>query len=170
MDGSISLRRYRMGDEAALYEGVYESMEELTRWGFYHPGFTIEDAREDVVSRINNWSAGKSFTYFIEQLPGRVFLGNCRIEEYEPEENHAALGWWVRTSMTNKGIATTAARLVARAAFEDLHLNALSVYTRAENFASRRVAEKIGAVLLEIKPEEDGKFCAVHELKPEYLI
>jgi RimJ/RimL family protein N-acetyltransferase len=109
-DGHISVRRYRAGDEAALYQGVCESIAELTRWGFYHPGFSQEDAAEDVASRISSWRAGESFTYLIEQLPGRVFLGNCRIEEYEPELNHAALGWWVRTGMTGQGIGTAAAR------------------------------------------------------------
>lgn len=169
-DGHISLRRVHIGDEIALYEGINESIEELTRWGFYRLGFTQEDAAEDVVSRIRNWTEGKSFTYLIEQLSGLVFIGNCKIEEFEPERKHAALGWWVRTSMTNKGIATAAGRLVARAAFEDLHLNSLSIYTRAENIASRRVAQKIGAVLVQTKPEEDGSYCAVYELKSDYLI
>jgi hypothetical protein len=40
---------------------------------------------------------------------------------------------------------------------------------QADNIASRRVAEKIGAVLARIKPEDDGSYCAVFELKPEYL-
>jgi RimJ/RimL family protein N-acetyltransferase len=168
-DGRIAVRRYRPGDELALYEGVTESIAELTRWGFYHAGFTPEDAAADVVSRISHWNAGKSFTYFIEQLPGRGFCGNCRIEEFEPEIRRAALGWWVRTGLTHQGIATAAARLVARAAFEDLHLSGISIYTRAENSASRRVAEKIGATLVEIRLEEDGRYCAVYELKPENL-
>lgn len=168
-DGRISLRKYRIGDEFALYEGVSESIEELTRWGFYHIGFTMEDAAEDVASRVTNWTEGKSYTFLIEELPGRVFVGNCTVSELEPERNHAALGWWVRTSKTGKGIATAAGRLVAQAAFEDLHLSSLSVYTNADNIASRRVAEKVGAVLVRIKPEDDGSYCAVYELKPEYL-
>lgn len=169
-DGHISLRCYRIGDAFALYQAIHESIEELTRWGFYHPGFTCEDAADDVISRIANWNAGKSFTYLIEEPSGAVFLGNCNIAEFEPENNHAALGWWIRTSMTNKGMATAAGRLVAKAAFEDLHLSSLNIYARVENVASRRVAEKLGAVLVRIKPEEDGRDCAVYELKPESLV
>ncbi len=45
-DGHISLRRYHIGDEFALYEGINESIAELTRWGFYHVGFTLADAVE----------------------------------------------------------------------------------------------------------------------------
>jgi ribosomal-protein-serine acetyltransferase len=169
-DGRISLRKYRIGDEFALYEGISESIEELTRWGFYHVGFTMEDAAEDVASRVTNWTEGKSYTFLIEELPDPVFVGNCTVNELEPERNHAALGWWVRTSKTGKGIATTAGRLVAQVAFEDLHLSSLSIYTNADNIASRRVAEKVGAVLVQIKPEDDGSYCAVYELKRVILL
>jgi len=96
-DGRISLRKYRIGDEAALYAAVCESMDELTRWGFYHVGFTMEDAAEDVVSRIANWDVGKSYTYIIKALPSPIFIGNCSVDEIEPERYHAGLGWWVRT-------------------------------------------------------------------------
>jgi ribosomal-protein-serine acetyltransferase len=168
-DGRISLRKYRIGDEFALYEGISESMEELTRWGFYHVGFTMEDAAEDVASRVTSWAQKKSYTFLIEELPGAVFAGNCMVNELEPGGDRAALGWWVRTSKTGRGIATAAGRLAAQAAFEDLHLGSLRVYTNADNVASRRVAEKIGAVLLRIKLEDDGSYCAVYDLKPEYL-
>ena len=53
--------------------------------------------------------------------------------------------------------------------WKSLQLRSLSIYTNADNTASRRVAEKIGAVLAQIKPEDDGRYCAVYELKPEYL-
>ena len=169
-DSCISLRKYAIGDEAALYEGIKESIEELIHWGFYHAGFSLEDAADDVISRIADWTDGKSFTYLIELPSNPVFIGNCRIEEFEPENKRAALGWWVRTGRTNQGYATAAAHLVAQAAFEDLHLNSLRIYTRVENLASRRVAEKLGAVLVGIKPEEDGSYCAVYELKPENFV
>ena len=164
-DGRISVRKYRPGDELSLYEAVRESIPELTRWGFYHPGFTLEDAADDVASRIATWTAGTAYTFLVEELPDPVLVGNCRIEELELDRNHAALGWWVRTSRTGRGLATAAARLVAQAAFEDLPVSSLSIYTRAENLASRRVAEKIGAVLQQVKREEDGVYCAVFELK-----
>jgi len=168
-DGRIALRKYRLGDELALHEAVTESIEALTRWGFYHFGFTREDAAIDVVQRIASWDQGTNYTFHIEELPGPVFVGNCRVEEIEREYHRAGLGWWVRTSKTGQGIATAAARLLAPAAFEDLQLGLLMVYANADNMASRRVAEKLGAVLVRIKPEDDGRYCAVYELKPEHL-
>ena len=168
-DGHIALRKYRIGDEFALYEGICESIEELTRWSFYHNGFTIGDAKADVLSRIKNWAEKKAYTFLVKEMPGRVFVGNCGVDEFEPERNHAGMGWWVRTSRTGKGIATAAGRLIARAAFEDLSLVSLGIYTNANNAASRRVAEKLGAVLIQIKREEGGRYCAVYELRPQDL-
>lgn len=165
-DGNISVRRYQIRDAFALYEGVNESIAELTRWGFYRPGFTIEDAEKDVISRITDWTAGRAFTYLIETPPESIFVGNCSVAEFEPENQQAALGWWVRTKMAGQGIATAAARLVAQAAFEDLQLCSIHIYTKANNIPSRRVAEKLGASLLRIKSDDDGSDCAVYELKP----
>jgi RimJ/RimL family protein N-acetyltransferase len=54
--------------------------------------------------------------------------------------------YWTRTSFTCKGVATSAACLVARIAFEDLNLIRLSIPMQVDNLASRRVAEKLGAV------------------------
>lgn len=169
-DGHISLRRYCTGDSLALYAAIQESITELTRWGFYHPDFTREDTEKEINARIAKWNAGKSFTYLIEKPSRPLLVGSCNISEYEPENNLAALGWWVRTSLTQQGIATSAGRLVAQAAFEDLHLSSLNIYARVDNLPSRRVAEKLGAVLVRIKPEEVGSDCAVYELKPEMLV
>jgi len=169
-DGRISLRRYRPGDAQALYEAVTESIDELPPWGFFHAGFTLEEAEEEVVSRMSYWDKGVNYSFVIEEPAGETFVGNCRIEEIEREQNRAALGWWVRTSRTRRGIATAAGRLAAQAAFEDLQFDKLFIYTRAENIASRRVAEKIGARLDQIRPEENGILCAVYELKPTDLL
>lgn len=168
-DGRISLRKYRPDDAVSLYEAVSESLTELTPWGFYHVDFTLKDAEEKVISYMSDWDKGKIFTFLIEAPPGALLVGNCCIEEIERAKKHASLGWWVRTSRTNQGLATAAGRLAAAAAFEALHFPSLRIYTNAENIASRRVAEKIGAKLARIKAEENGVFCAVYKLKPEDL-
>ena len=166
-DGHIDLRNYRPEDATAQYEAVMESIEELRRWnGSYRNGYTFDDSLDDVAWRIRRWNAGEFFSFVIEDARSHVFLGNCRIEEYEPEHHCASLGWWVRTTMTRRGIATAAARLVAQAGFEDLRLASLAVYANFDNTASRRVAEKIGAELVQIKREDDGTRCAVYRLLP----
>jgi ribosomal-protein-serine acetyltransferase len=168
-DSRISLRKYRPDDAFALYEAVSESIADLSLWGFYRLGFTLNDAEEEVLSYISDWDQGKNYTFLIEEPLGAAFVGNCRIEEIERASKHASLGWWVRTSRTHQGIATAAGRLAANAAFEALHFPSLRIYTNAKNMASRRVAEKMGAKLDRIKAEENEVFCAIYKLKPADL-
>lgn len=65
------------------------------------------------------------------------------------------MGYWVRTSQTRRGIATAAVRLIARFGFEDLGLRRLELLIATDNFASRRVAEKVGARLEGIRSGGD---------------
>jgi ribosomal-protein-serine acetyltransferase len=165
-DGRIRVRKFRPGDEAAVYDATIESMEALLRWGYTVQGYTSEDAARAVAEDIALWDQGARYAFAVEELPGPTFVGVLDIAEIEPEKSRAGLGWWVRTSRTRQGIATAAARLVAQAAFEDLHFSLLIVYANAQNMASRRVAEKIGAILTQIRPEDHGIYCAVYELRP----
>ncbi|MFS8084914.1 MAG: GNAT family N-acetyltransferase, partial [Acidobacteriota bacterium] len=55
-------------------------------------------------------------------------------------------GYWVRTSAAGRGIATGAARLMARFSFEQVGLHRVEIVAAVPNIASQRVAEKVGAV------------------------
>ncbi len=58
-----------------------------------------------------------------------------------------------RTGQTGQGIATAAVRLIARFGFEDLGLlRLLELLIAADNLASRRVAEKVGATFEGVVP------------------
>ncbi len=58
----------------------------------------------------------------------------------------ANLGYWVRTSQTQQGIATIATRLLARFGLKELKLNRIEIIAATDNDASQRVAEKAGAI------------------------
>ena len=67
----------------------------------------------------------------------------------KPRSNQGKLrnmSYWVRRSRARQGIATGAARLLARYAFEVLALNRMEIVVAVDNQASLRVAEKVGAV------------------------
>jgi RimJ/RimL family protein N-acetyltransferase len=57
----------------------------------------------------------------------------------------ANLGYWVRTSATGHGVATTATRLAARFGFEELGMQRIEIVAALDNIPSQRVAEKSGA-------------------------
>jgi RimJ/RimL family protein N-acetyltransferase len=73
-----------------------------------------------------------------------VFLGRVGLDQLDGKQS-ANVGYWVRTSQTSQGIATAAVRLIAQFGFEDLGVRQLELHIAADNLASRRVAEKVGA-------------------------
>ena len=62
------------------------------------------------------------------------------------EHRAANLGFWIRSSGTNRGVATIATRLVAAYGFAALDLNRIELVIAVQNAASRRVAVKAGAL------------------------
>lgn len=64
-DSRISLRKYCVGDDGALYAVICESMHELSHWGSYQIGFKLEDAADDIISRITTWNQGEKYTFLV---------------------------------------------------------------------------------------------------------
>ena len=62
-----------------------------------------------------------------------------------PKSRFCNLSYWVRTRRTRQGIASCAARLAARFAFETAGLVRAEIIIAIGNIASQRSAEKAGA-------------------------
>ncbi|MGY6037829.1 GNAT family N-acetyltransferase [Aeromonas sp. AE23HZ002T15] len=67
------------------------------------------------------------------------------------------LAWWVGVPWQNRGLATRAATLVKRFAFEQLQLPALTARHMPDNLASGRVMAKIGMHCCGVRAEADGQ-------------
>ena len=68
------------------------------------------------------------------------------INHLDPLHGIGNIGYWVRTSAQNQDVATEGTRLIAGFGFEQLGLSRLEIVMLTTNSASRRVAEKAGAV------------------------
>jgi ribosomal-protein-serine acetyltransferase len=144
--GAIRVRAFRETDIQPLHEAVTESVTEVAPFETWcHPGFSLDEAKEYVEWWIKARTRRTAFYYAVEDAAASRFLGACGISGYSNEHRHAMLGYWVRTPETRRNVATTAAHLVAGAAFDDLGLLRISIGVPAANVASHRVAEKLGA-------------------------
>jgi RimJ/RimL family protein N-acetyltransferase len=145
--GGLLLRRYCAADGAAVHEAALESVAEVAPYETWcHAGYTIDEATEYAAWWDQAWDRGRAYYFAVtDETTGR-YAGSCGLCPVEAEHATAGLGFWVRTSDTGRGVATTAARLVAGAAFEHLSLNRIELLIAVDNAASRRVAEKLGAV------------------------
>jgi RimJ/RimL family protein N-acetyltransferase len=143
----IVLRPFTLADVPAIYAAVEESRGELAPW---MPWCTPSYGEAGVTAFVENTAldrqVGRAYEFGIFDEDGR-FVGICGINCLNLENRLANLGYWVRTSRTRRGFATSAVREVARWSFENTALNRLEIVVAVENLASRRVAERSGALL-----------------------
>jgi len=143
--GSCRIRFYEPGDAQALWEAARESVAEVGRWlPWCHADYSIEDAAEWTRSRAGLAADGREYAFAILGPDGR-FLGGCGLNQINRTHRLCNLGYWVRTSATGGGVATTAVRLAAEFAFKETDLARLEIVCAAGNIASQRVAERAGA-------------------------
>jgi ribosomal-protein-serine acetyltransferase len=129
-----------------MHTAALESVAEVYPWmAWCHPRYSLDEARQWVVDQEKLAKQGMAYEFAILGEGGR-FLGGCGINQINRADRFANLGYWVRTSAMGRGVAPTAARLVAEFAFQETDLIRLEIVCAAANTRSQRVAEKLGAV------------------------
>jgi ribosomal-protein-serine acetyltransferase len=142
----ISIRRYRATDIPLVYEGVRESISEVTPWmPWCHPDYSMEESAAWVLSRDEAWANDLEYSFVITDAQTGAFLGTVGLNYFNRDHRFANLGYWVRSSRTRRGVATAATVLTARFGLRDLGLQRIEILAAVGNKASQRVAEKAGA-------------------------
>jgi len=145
--GSIGIRRFQTGDVNHLFNAAQESLEELCQWMLWcGRDYSLEAAESFIARCDDDWRAGRSYSFVIFDEQNDEFLGSVGLSQISRVHCFANLGYWVRTGRTRRGVATTAVRLAAQFAFQRLSLHRLELLVPSTNAASRRVAEKVGAI------------------------
>jgi len=145
-DGTIVIRPCELADAQRVYEAVRESMAAVSPWApWCRPEYSIEDARTWLASLPEAWAQGTDYDFAVVDPHDGAWLGGCGLNQFNHVHHFANLGYWTRTSRAGRGIATAAARLLARFGFEALKLKRIEIVAAVDNKASQRVAEKAGA-------------------------
>jgi ribosomal-protein-serine acetyltransferase len=139
------IRPFETDDAPALWEAARESVAEVGRWlAWCHAEYSLADAAEWIRASEALAYEGREYRFAIVG-EGRV-LGVCGLNQVNPVNRFANLGYWVRTSATRRGVATAAVRQVAGFAFTSTELVRLEIVCAVGNEASQRVAERAGAM------------------------
>jgi RimJ/RimL family protein N-acetyltransferase len=145
-DGVVRVRRVRPDDVDDLYEAAAESVAEVYPWmEWCHPGLVREETADFVLSRPQGWNDAVDYTMIIEDADTSRVLGTTGVNRIDRLHRSGNLGYWLRTSWTNRGYVTRSTMLTARFAFDDLDLKRVEIRAAMDNAPSRRVAEKVGA-------------------------
>ena len=142
----MRIRPCRLDDAEAMAAAVLESSAELQAWTpWCHPGYSLADARSFLELHVPAFDQRTAFRFAIVDADGR-YLGACGLNQIDQANHRANLGYWVRTSATRHGAATTAVRQLRDWAFQNTDLVRLEIVVPVGNLSSHRVAEKAGAV------------------------
>jgi ribosomal-protein-serine acetyltransferase len=142
----IRIRPYRLEDAREIWEAARESLPELTQWmPWAHRDYSIEESRSWLSAQVQAFQQRTTFEFAITSADG-AYLGGCGLNQVDILNQRANLGYWVRSSAAGRGVATTAAQLTRDWAFANTDLVRVEILIAVGNMASRRVAEKSGAV------------------------
>lgn len=142
----IGIRPYRLDDDAAIVEAALESVADVQPWmPWCHPAYSIEESRAWLRVQVPAFAQQAAFEFAIVDADGR-YLGGCGVNQLDPLNRRANLGYWVRSRAARQGAATAAVGLLHDWTFASTDLVRLEIVVAAGNAASQRVAEKAGAV------------------------
>jgi ribosomal-protein-serine acetyltransferase len=144
--GRLVMRPYRAEDARLLYAAASESRETVGRWmPWCHDGYAESDSADWVEKCEASWQSGDAYNFAMFDRSGQ-FVGGTGINHINRVHNFANLGYWVRQSRQREGFAVDAVKLMAAFGFKTLGLMRIEVVAATHNVASRRVAEKAGAL------------------------
>jgi ribosomal-protein-serine acetyltransferase len=146
-DGKILIRPLRAEDIEAEYEAVCESIPEVSAWmEWCHPDYRMEETTAFIMSCDAAWKNGTDYGFGVFEVGTKKFLGGAGLNFINRVHQCANLGYWVRSSCTGRGVASSAARLAARFGLEQLGLQRIEILAAVGNLSSQRAAERAGAV------------------------
>jgi ribosomal-protein-serine acetyltransferase len=145
-DSGIVIRPLAAADAPACFTAVRESLDTVGRWmPWCHPGYTLRDSEAWAAACETQWAEGAAYEFGIFGPDSVEVWGGVGINQINRTYSFGNLGFWVRATRVRQGVAIGAARLAAKFAFRELGLTRVELVMLVDNFASRRVAEKLGA-------------------------
>jgi [ribosomal protein S5]-alanine N-acetyltransferase len=135
----LLLRKIREEDADLIFVSFSQD-QEVTKYLPWIPRTNIEQTRNFVHRRIENWQDDIGLTWAI-CLPEGELIGSIDLSIYE---SRATTGFVLERQSWNKGFATEALQAIIKWAMDQKEIFRVWAYCEVENKASARVLEKVG--------------------------
>ena len=129
-----------------MFEGIWTavtaSAAELADWMHWAVELDSNGTREYLLRADEAWNSGhdRAFTLFLE---GEA-CGQCSLDQADPLNKSAEIGYWMRSDLCGQGLMTEAAAAVINFGFSREGLHRIELRAGVGNDASIRIAEKLG--------------------------
>lgn len=139
----LLLRHWKEPDADGLGAAIEESIEELRPW----MPWALEEprSRENRIAMFHEWREtwAEGNNTFLGMFHGSRVIGATGLHR-RGRPNELEVGYWVRSSETNQGFATEAAKAMTSAAFDVTDTEIVSIHHDRENRASAAIPRKLG--------------------------
>ena len=144
----LTIRDIRPGDGQALYEAKKESLEELKHWMTWAQGGAegLSQEQDEVLCRVKHAEFIKREDMMMLAFDNQTnaFVAATGFHRNNWQVPSFEIGFWVRSSLAGKGLATELTTALSRYAFEALQARRVSIFHAEGNIGSQRVIEKVG--------------------------
>jgi RimJ/RimL family protein N-acetyltransferase len=141
----LRIRAYREGDGAALNAGVLESLAELRPWmPWAQAAPTVEESEAVCRAARLRFLAREDLTLGLFLLCDGAFVGGSGLHRIDWGVPRFEIGFWLRTSLCGRGLATEAVRAIAGFAFGTLRAERVEIRCDSRNARSAAVALRAG--------------------------
>lgn len=114
----------------------------------FFPGLLTKGQTTEFIERMNRQFAEKGFCYFaVEILDTKEFIGFIGLSEQRYPADFTPcidIGWRLKSSVWNKGLATEGAKKCLEYAFEHLNIKEVCSIAPKVNIKSEHIMQKIG--------------------------
>jgi ribosomal-protein-serine acetyltransferase len=139
------LRAPKRGDAVLLHDAIAETLPDLVPWlPWARPDHGRAETRRYLRAARAAWSRRTAFEFLIEDRKTGQLCGVTSLHRIDWLRACAGLGYWVRRSAWNRGVATEAANAALLHGIGSLRLHRVEALVALENKASQRVVEKLG--------------------------
>ena len=125
-----------------MFAAIMSSLEELRPWMAWAVQPAAANSYAFSVEAERGWDEARNWTFTIFHAGSEA--GTISVQRWEPLNDSAEVGYWLRSDLTERGLMKEAAKEIVRFAFEELELHRLELHAGVENIASIKVAEAAG--------------------------
>jgi RimJ/RimL family protein N-acetyltransferase len=126
----------------AAIRDSYAALHTWMPWADHVPD--VAETRRHLAAAEQRYLDGSDVALSLWLREGGQFVGGSGLHDRLGDPAWQEIGYWVRTSLTGRGLASEAVRAIAQVAFDQLGLTGLQIKTSERNMASQRVAERAG--------------------------
>ena len=141
------VRRFREGEGLQFYD-LLDRNRDVLQDHFPHLVATVladPTAGEAFVRRqLAGWLLQREFAFVVQQPETTALIGFVQLHDLNWDVPAAEVVYFLDRDHAQQGLMTEALERVVRFAFQQLQLEKLYVKTLADNYASQRVARKVG--------------------------